>query len=427
MSYFSFYNPKFQAFDSVGDPLAGGKLYFYVSGSDSTAKTVYQTSTGTPHEQPVTLDSRGEATIYGSGNYKVVLKDADSRVIWTIDPVEIQTYTETGKDLLNSANAGEARTALGLGTAALEDVGTSAENVVQLVAGTDPAQLPAVDGRNLDLTNVPENKFPTGLFGWPPGYISGFKLSYSDTNTLTIGAGSCRDSTNTYNITLAASMNKDLDALWAEGTGQGGAEADTTPLPQLSEWYFVFAIYDATNDAVDVLFSQSATSPTLTLCQAGDLDYTYFRRIGCIRTDGSGNLMEFTQFGDTFIWKVAQVGIQNQAVPDSAKTTIVIDYVPVGFSVEALLLVSVNAAGGTPAAARLFDYGTTAAAPTFGSGTYTLAAPGTDTFEDSITGICHSMSVFTDTAATVEGWGRTSDTFMAILVRGWIDPRGKDD
>jgi hypothetical protein len=58
--------------------------------------------------------------------------------------------TTAGKALLDDADASAQRTTLGLGTSATLDVGTSANNVVQL---NGSSQLPAVDGSQL--TNLP--------------------------------------------------------------------------------------------------------------------------------------------------------------------------------------------------------------------------------------------------------------------------------
>ena len=102
--------PKFQAFDSNGVPLAGGKLYTYQPGS-GTSKAVYQYSTGTAHTNPVILDSRGEATIFFNGSYKLVLKDADDALIWTLDNfqgtgVEYDTTSSVSGYIAISAQSG---------------------------------------------------------------------------------------------------------------------------------------------------------------------------------------------------------------------------------------------------------------------------------------------------------------------------------
>lgn len=56
--------------------------------------------------------------------------------------------TSAGRALLTAANAAAQRTLLGLGTSSVLDVGTSANQVVQLTAA---AKLPAIDGSLLDL------------------------------------------------------------------------------------------------------------------------------------------------------------------------------------------------------------------------------------------------------------------------------------
>lgn len=73
--------------NSSGAPLVGGKLYTYNAGT-SVPRPTYQDAAGTvPNTNPVTLDARGEATVFWSGSYKVVLKDASEVTVWTVDNV----------------------------------------------------------------------------------------------------------------------------------------------------------------------------------------------------------------------------------------------------------------------------------------------------------------------------------------------------
>lgn len=80
--------PKFYAWDSNGNPLSFGKVYFYESGSSETFKDTYtgegQTVVNT---NPVILNAAGYAEIYLDGSYNVVVTDADDAEVWTQDPV----------------------------------------------------------------------------------------------------------------------------------------------------------------------------------------------------------------------------------------------------------------------------------------------------------------------------------------------------
>ena len=80
---------KFQAFDVNGDPLTGGLLYTYQTGT-STNKATYTDATGnTANANPVVLDSRGEANVWilTDGNYRFKLHTAADALIWTVDGV----------------------------------------------------------------------------------------------------------------------------------------------------------------------------------------------------------------------------------------------------------------------------------------------------------------------------------------------------
>ena len=73
--------PLFKIIDANGDPVPGGKVYFYEPGT-STAKDTYDAEDGlTPNANPVILDANGDAEIWGSGKYKMnVLTAADVQV-----------------------------------------------------------------------------------------------------------------------------------------------------------------------------------------------------------------------------------------------------------------------------------------------------------------------------------------------------------
>jgi hypothetical protein len=82
-------NPKSQFFDDNGDPLSGGKVYTYEAGTSTPLATYTDQSETVENSNPVVLDSRGEANIWlGSGNYKIVLKDADDVTVWSVDNVK---------------------------------------------------------------------------------------------------------------------------------------------------------------------------------------------------------------------------------------------------------------------------------------------------------------------------------------------------
>lgn len=85
-------NVKRQFLDNSGNPLASGKLYTYLAGT-STAATVYQTSSGTAHANPIVLDSAGrisgssEIYLDTSLSYKFTLNTSADVLVWTQDNI----------------------------------------------------------------------------------------------------------------------------------------------------------------------------------------------------------------------------------------------------------------------------------------------------------------------------------------------------
>jgi hypothetical protein len=84
-----FFNPNVQYFDNSGNPLAGGFLYFYTTGTSTPVDTYSESTATTPNANPVVLDSAGRAGhifLSSSVTYKVVCKDSAGNTIWTADP-----------------------------------------------------------------------------------------------------------------------------------------------------------------------------------------------------------------------------------------------------------------------------------------------------------------------------------------------------
>jgi hypothetical protein len=95
--------------DSNGKPLAGGSVFFYIPGT-STPKTTWQDINATvPNTNPVILNSAGRAQIWGQGNYREVVFDVNSNLIWDQLTSAVQFQTSvigigswTASDLLCS-------------------------------------------------------------------------------------------------------------------------------------------------------------------------------------------------------------------------------------------------------------------------------------------------------------------------------------
>lgn len=69
-------------FDNNGKPLTSGTVTFYIP-STSTLKATWKDAGETIlNTNPVVLDAAGRAVIYGSGNYRQVLKDRNGNTIW---------------------------------------------------------------------------------------------------------------------------------------------------------------------------------------------------------------------------------------------------------------------------------------------------------------------------------------------------------
>ena len=92
IEYLSFSAPTksigtFKAYDYDGEPLVGGKVHTYVEGTSTEYTTYSDAALTNANANPVILNSQGEADIFCAATYmpKLILKDADDRLIWAFD------------------------------------------------------------------------------------------------------------------------------------------------------------------------------------------------------------------------------------------------------------------------------------------------------------------------------------------------------
>jgi hypothetical protein len=232
--------------------------------------------------------------------------------------------------------------------------------------------------------------------------------------TFSVAAGSCADSTNTYMLTLGSSISKTTSA-WSVGAGNGsldtGAIANNT-------WYHAYVIRRPDTGVVDVLTSLSASSPTL------PANYTQFRRIGSMRTNGSSQWTSFVQNGDDFIWGGGPVADVNAVNPGTVAVTRTLT-VPTGVSVTAMLIGSVLTNDNTSqASVYLSDLATTDVSGAPPNAQISSTYPGSG---NTVTN-AGEVRVQTNTSAQIRSRLNYSSAGVTLLIatKGWVDSRGKN-
>jgi len=133
---------------------------------------------------------------------------------------------------------------------------------------------------------------PTGTGGKPLGNIRLLRLGWSSVSAVTIAAGECRDSTNTFNIINLATRTANITSSGAGGLDTGSEASNT--------WYAVHIIDDSSGvNTEDAMLSLSATAPTM------PSGYDVFRRVGWVRNDGTSDFLKFYQTGEDNTRRIA--------------------------------------------------------------------------------------------------------------------------
>jgi hypothetical protein len=240
-------------------------------------------------------------------------------------------------------------------------------------------------------------------------YLSGLTLSAAgSTATFGIAVGVATDSTNTAMMAIASAYTKTTSS-WAVGSANGAL--DTGSIAN-STWYHVYLIKRTDTGVVDILVSLSASAPTM------PTNYTLFRRIGSMRTNGSAQWIKFVQLGDEFLWAVptSDINVSNLGTVATLYTLTV----PTGVQVNAL--VRMNGTNATVGTAILFNSPdedvSAAAAP---NGNYNILVFQSGTANTT------TLNLRTNTSAQLRGVANVASTTVQASTYGWTEMRGKNN
>ena len=249
--------------------------------------------------------------------------------------------------------------------------------------------------------------------GLPRGYLSGMGLSNAtDTaHDITVAVGEVRDNANSTNITLDSAMTKRIDATWSSGSGNGGL-ASGVSLGN-NTWYHVHAII--VSDSVDIGFDTSVTAANLVANNSASA----FRRIGAVLTDGSGNILNFQQFGDEFIFN-SQINNLSNGSPGTSRLTQTVS-TPLGVETRAILgILAVIASSNAAVRFTITNPGVTDVAASSNN----LNNGGENSSNNNGTWAAGTHIVRTNTSSQV-AYRQDAGAAVYINTNGYYDDRGK--
>lgn len=247
-------------------------------------------------------------------------------------------------------------------------------------------------------------------------YIAGLILSNDGTSpntTLDIAAGmATSDDAATY-MTLSAAFTKTTGS-WAAGSGNGAL--DTGSVAE-NTWYHVFEIERIDTQAVDILFSASATSPTL------PPNYTKKRRIGSFKTAAaSTNILGFLQVENAFFWQTPVLDVNSQLLTANTPASFSLGSVPTGIRVRPVITVLASLFGSSTGV----DVYSPDLPDNFAAGFSKIGVEAASNGSSSLQAVGAISDVYTNTSGQIRAVSTGSSPTFSIQTFGWVDPRGQN-
>lgn len=275
---------KQQYFDLNGNPLSGGFLYTYASGTTTPQATYTDASGATPNANPIVLNSRGEANVFwGTSAYKIVLKDSADAEIYTVDNLQAQA----GIADLGSSAAGKGAALIGFDGGTIADFFKTKNNrVVDSIAAL----------RALDKTKY-TRAFVTGYYaagdggGGPYWYDSTDTTSSDNGGTIIVASDGGR-----WKLVYGKAVTLRQFGAKGDSTGSTGTGQDATTYIQAAlTWATTTTMRKAEIWAEEGIYR---TTAALTAAAGFKLHGTHPRSKGPGGTDfGGGSWLYFDHAG----------------------------------------------------------------------------------------------------------------------------------
>jgi hypothetical protein len=146
--------PKFQFSNALGLPMSGGTLTSYLAGTTTPATTYQDQALATANTNPISLDSRGECTLWldSTKTYKFVLKNEAGVTQWTVDNIiNAQALVD---QLRTDLAAPSGASLVGYLPAGTDAVATTVENRLNAAIYFNSDYTPAADGTTDDVVKL---------------------------------------------------------------------------------------------------------------------------------------------------------------------------------------------------------------------------------------------------------------------------------